>query len=125
MSDINTLILAALARLEANQDTMRAEMATIRVSLIERTDRLENEVSASHEEMKSLRLSLTEGMERQHKALLSIRDDIGVMMSRADRAHEAADNTRNELRSLGELVDAMGRQITSLQKQVRELRGDP
>ena len=50
-----------------------------------------------------------------------IRDDIGVNMGRADRAHQAADGTRAELRSLGDEVNSIYRMIKTLEAQVRNL----
>ena len=93
-------ILAALERLEARLTNLESGQTQLRVDLMGRMDRLQD-------------------------SLTSIRDDIGVNMGRADRAHVAADNTRTELRALGEIVTTMGRQIQRLQTAVRELRGDP
>jgi uncharacterized coiled-coil DUF342 family protein len=64
-------------------------------------------------------------IDRLDNALSAIRDDIGVNMHRADRAHAAADGTREELRSLGDQVNAMARQIQRLRTEVRELKSEP
>lgn len=42
-------------------------------------------------------------------------------MGRADRAHEAADGTRAELRLLSQEVSGMSRQIRTLQVRLDEL----
>jgi hypothetical protein len=74
------------------------------------------------EELAKERVALMDRLGRLQDAITAIRDD-GVNMSRADRAHQVAD-TREELRSLGDLVNAMTRQINRLQTEVRQLKGD-
>jgi hypothetical protein len=54
-------------------------------------------------------------MDRLENAVNGIRDDITKNMARADRAHVAAENTLDEVRLLGEQVNAMERQIQRLQ----------
>ena len=56
-------------------------------------------------------LRLESKTDRIDAQLSSIRDDIGVNMGRADRAHEAADGTRAERRLLSQEVSGMSRQI--------------
>jgi hypothetical protein len=63
-------------------------------------------------------------MDRVDSAIAAIRDDITVTMRLADRAQEAADQTRGELSALGDRVTAMMRQIQDLQGDVRRLKGD-
>ena len=63
-------------------------------------------------------------MDRVDYAIAAIRDDITVTMRLADRAQEAADQTRGELSALGDRVTAMMRQIQDLQGEVRRLKGD-
>jgi len=60
-------------------------------------------------------------LDRIDAQLSSIRDDIGVNMGRADRAHEAADGTRAELRLLSQEVSGMSRQIRTLQVRLDDL----
>lgn len=60
-------------------------------------------------------------LDRIDAQLSSIRDDIGVNMGRADRAHEAVDGTRAELRLLSQEVSGMSRQIRTLQGRLDEL----
>jgi hypothetical protein len=74
------------------------------------------------EELAKERVALMDRLGRLQDAITAIRDD-GVNMSHADRAHHAAD-TREELRSLGDLVNAMTRQINRLQTEVRQLKSD-
>jgi phage terminase large subunit-like protein len=63
-------------------------------------------------------------MDRVDSAIAAIRDDITVTMRLADRAQEAADQTRGELSALGDRVTAMMHQIQDLQGEVRRLKGD-
>jgi peptidoglycan hydrolase CwlO-like protein len=135
MSDRDGLILAALGRLEAKVDDLGAGQTAIHVAqakleagqakLEAAQAKLEEGYKGLREDQTALRVGLMARMDRLQDTLTSIRDDIIVNMGRADRAHEAADSTRAELRALGEQVNAMTRQITRLQTQVRELRGDP
>ena len=64
-------------------------------------------------------------MDRLENAVNGIRDDITENMARADRVHVAADNTRDEVRLLGEQVNAMERQIQRLQTDMRQIKGEP
>ena len=70
-----------------------------------------------------LRTDLMARMDRLGDDISRIRDDIGVNMGRPERAIEAADHTRKELRSLGSEVAAMWRKVNSLESDVRDLRG--
>jgi hypothetical protein len=63
-------------------------------------------------------------MDRVDSAVAAIRDDITVTMRLADRAQEAADQTRGELSALGDRVRAMMHQIQDLQSDVRRLKGE-
>jgi hypothetical protein len=63
-------------------------------------------------------------MDRVDSAIAAIRDDITVTMRLADRAQEAAEQTRGELSALGDRVTAMMHQIQDLQGEVRRLKGD-
>jgi hypothetical protein len=91
-------VLAALGRLEAGQASLQAGQAKLRGDLMERMDRFENKLTA-------------------------IRDDIAVNHGTADQVRRANDNTREELRSLGDVVMAMERQILRLKTDVEDLKG--
>ena len=54
---------------------------------------------------------------------MAIRDDITATTRLADRAQEAADQTRGELSALSDRVTAMMHQIQDLQTEVRRLKG--
>lgn len=72
-----------------------------------------------------LRAALMERMDRLQNSISLIRDDIAVNFGATDAVKRANDNTCEELRSLGDLVMGMNRQIQRLQTDIRELRGDP
>lgn len=140
MSD--NLILAVLARIEAGQTDSNAHLVRfgdrlgeiggrigeiegrigqldgLMAQLVARIDRLEANYL-------SLRVDLMARMDRLQNEATAIRDDITVNMATAQRAHEAADNTRAELRLLGEEVTGLYRKLTRLEARVREITGDP
>jgi chromosome segregation ATPase len=76
------------------------------------------------EALERLRSELIGRMDRVDSAITAIRDDITVTMRLADRAQEAADQTRGELSVLGDRVTAMMHQIQDLQAEVRHLKGE-
>ena len=63
-------------------------------------------------------------MDRLQDAITAIRDDIAVNFGTPDQARRANDNTREDLRTLGDVVAAMQKQIQRLQTEVRGLRGE-
>jgi len=142
MSDDISRILQLVTRLDENSraqgdqifmlaDEMRAfrdehraqreELNAVRAELTAQGEKL----MAQGEKMIALRTDLMARMDRLQDSITAIRDDIGVNMGAADRAVEANDHTRAEVRSLGEVVTAMGRQIQRLQADVRALKGEP
>jgi len=92
-------ILTALARLESRLVRLEDGQTALRVDVMARMDRLENK-------------------------LTEIRDDIAVNFGATDTVKRANDNTREELRSLGETVSAMYRVVRRLDDRVRHLEGD-
>jgi len=92
-------VLTALAALKEGQQQFVAALEQLRSDLICRMDRVDSAITA-------------------------IRDDITVTMRLADRAQEAADQTRGELSALGDRVTAMMHQIQDLQAEVRHLKGE-
>jgi chromosome segregation ATPase len=91
-------------RLESGQTSLRteflAELGNTRSAIMDRVDRLENRIT-------------------------EIRDDIEVAMGSTDAAQRVNDNTRADLRTLGEQVGVMWKQIKRLESRVREITGDP
>jgi uncharacterized phage infection (PIP) family protein YhgE len=73
----------------------------------------------------SLRVDLMARMDRLQDGLTAIRDDIGVNIGAVEAGRRANDNTRDDLRTLGEQVSVMWKQLKRLQTDVREIRGDP
>ena len=59
------------------------------------------------------------------RQLAAIRDDIGINMANTQRAQKATDNTRRELRSLGDQENIMWRQMKRLEQQARDITGEP
>jgi hypothetical protein len=53
-----------------------------------------------------------------------MRDDLTVSFGAADSVRRAHNNTREELRDIGESVSALYRKLARLETQVRELKGD-
>lgn len=87
------------ARLQAEFGLLRSDVTLIRSDVMARMDRLQDSVTL-------------------------IRDDIAVNYGSTSAVKLANDNTREELRALGDVVTAMHRQIQRLQTDVRELRGE-
>lgn len=76
-------------------------------------------------EITKLRVDLMGRMDRLQDALTGIRDDIATNYGASDAAQRANENTRAEVRTLGETVSILVRQVRQLDAKVRELRGDP
>ena len=106
MSDDPTArILAALERLAAGQDRLRAdfdkrggEIDRLRGDLMARMDRLQDAITLQH-------------------------DDVIVSMGAAERAERIARGASEETRALGEIVTVQTRQIQRLQSDIRQLKG--
>ena len=63
--------------------------------------------------------------DRLQDSLTAIRDDIAVNMGAADAMQRANDNTRELVRSQGEQMSVIWRQLKALQERVRSITGDP
>ena len=66
-------------------------------------------------------MDVLDRFERVENRLSEIRDDMTVTMGRADRAHEAADNTRKELRLLSEEVSVLTRKQRRMETRLDDL----
>jgi hypothetical protein len=126
------LILAALARLESGQESLQVVIKKEFSDLWAAVNALQDTaigvgegLITLREDQTSLRVGLMERMDRLQNILNSIRDDVTVSMGRGDHAERIALHTREELRTLSEVVSAMHKQIAHLQTQMREPRGDP
>ncbi len=97
IGQLESRLQAGLGQLESR---IQASFGVLRSDVMERIDRLQNVVTL-------------------------IRDDVAVNFGSSSAVKLANDNTREELRALGDVVSAMHRQIQRLQTDVRELRGEP
>jgi phage shock protein A len=84
---------------------------------------LEGRMTTMEGKITTLRVDLMARLDRHEDALSAIRDDIAVNMGRADRAQDAAENTRHELRALGDQVNAMYRKMKHAESRIDKLEG--
>ena len=111
-------VLAALARLEAGQTRLEADITSLKGEQA----RLRSDFLA---ELGKTRADIMERVDRLENAVTLIRDDIAVNMGAVDAVERANDNTRADVRTLGEQMSVMWKQIKQLQSEMREVRGDP
>jgi hypothetical protein len=93
-------VLPALADLSTRFGRLEAGQDKLHIELMARMDRLEN-------------------------SLADIRNDIAVNFGTADAVKRANDNTREEMRSLHDIVAALVRKIQTLETKVREITKEP
>jgi len=86
---------------------------------------MDGKLTALVDAVASLRADLMTRLDRHAEMLNAIRDDVAVNFGTADAVKRANENTREEVRALGDIVSGMHRQIHRLQTQMREVRGDP
>jgi peptidoglycan hydrolase CwlO-like protein len=92
-------------------------------SLDTKVGALEGRMTTMEGKITTLRVDLMARLDRHEDALSAIRDDIAVSMGRADRAQDAAENTREELRALGDQVNAMYRKMKHTEARIDKLEG--
>jgi chromosome segregation ATPase len=109
------------AAVDAKGDAMRDDPNSAIVAAL---TALQNGQQRFAEALERLHIDLMGRMDRVDTAITAIRDDITVTMRLADRAQEAADQTRGHLSALGDRVTAMMHQIQDLQAEVRHLKGE-
>ena len=122
--DTLSLILAAMTRLEAGQSSMGAEVSSMGAGISSigiEVSSIISKVSSMDSEISSIRADIMARLDRHQDRLTAIREDMFVNMSRSNHVAQAIDNTREEVRSLSDLVVGMGRQIAHLQARVSEL----
>lgn len=73
----------------------------------------------------SARVDLMERLDRQQNSLTDIRNDIRVNAATANSVKQLSDNTRDDLRSLHEVVTHLRLKIDRLEGRVRDITGDP
>jgi chromosome segregation ATPase len=133
---------ADVSRLEAGQTALREGVSALRgevaflrgevASLREEVGRLAADQAALRADFArleaaqtSLRVDCMARMDRLENGLTDIRNDIAVNFGATDAVKRANDNTREELRALGDVVSAMYRQIKALEARVRDITGEP
>jgi chromosome segregation ATPase len=116
MSD--SLVLSALARLEAGETTLEADTTGPKAEQA----RLRSDFLA---EPGKTRADIMERVDRLESAVTLIRDDIAVNIGAAEAVERARENTRADVRTLGRQVSVMWKQIKQLQSEMREVHGDP
>ncbi len=97
--ELRAYLEAMEGRLSTMEGRLSAELGKVRAAVMERLDRVQNAVTL-------------------------IRDDVATNFGTADHVRRANDNTREEVRALGELQATMMRQIQRLQSDVRALKGE-
>jgi chromosome segregation ATPase len=118
-------VLAALVRLEAGQTRLEAGYTRLEgelTSLKAEQTRLRSDFLAG---LGKTRADIMERVDRVENAVTLIRDDIAVNIGAAEAVERANDNTRADVRTLGQQVSVMWKQIKQLQSEMREVRGDP
>ncbi len=108
-------------RLASTGERLQAGLTALRTDVTP----LRTEMTALRTEMIALRTDLMERMDRLQNGMTLLRDDVSVNFGAVETVRRVNDNTREELRALGDVVSAMHRQIHRLQNDVRELRGEP
>ena len=111
LEDGYTRLEAGQTRLEADITSLKGEQARLRSDFLA--------------ELGKTRADIMERVDRLENAVTLIRDDIAVNMGAVDAVERANDNTRADVRTLGEQMSVMWKQIKQLQSEMREVRGDP
>ena len=143
-----TLILAALSRLESGQaqfdaklDRLESAQTELYAGLVTRVERLQDAVAAMQtrmdtqdevlsrfrtdlvEELGRTRSALMARMDRLQEALVSQHEADVVNFGAAERAERIAKGAIDEGRILGEQFNALVRKVRRLEEEVRTLRG--
>ena len=144
----NTLILAALGRLESGQaqfdaklDRFESAQTDLYAGLVTRVERLQDAVAAMQtrmdtqdevlsrfrtdlvEELGRTRSALMARMDRLQEALVVQHEAEVVNFGAAERAERIAKGAIDEGRILGEQFNALVRKVRRLEEEVRTLRG--
>jgi hypothetical protein len=116
-------VLAALARLEAGQGELSTRLAQVEAGQSAMRTEMATFRSGVMDELGKTRGVIMEKIEGVQADIGRIRDDIAVNFGAVDAVKRANDNTREELRSVGDLVTAMVRKVRTLEDRVRALEG--
>ncbi|WP_428489012.1 hypothetical protein [Rhodopila sp.] len=114
-----TKLEAGQSKLEAGQAKLEAGQAKLEAGQA----KLEETAIRQGDDLTRLRVDVMARMDRFQDSLTAIRDDISTNYGIADAAQRANDNTRLELRALGDVVSGLVRQIRRLDTDVRSLKG--
>ena len=107
-----------LSTLWDDLSTLRDEVASLaRVTLAR--------FEAGERALLDLRVAVMARLDRVENTMTSVHDDLVVNLARTNRAHDAIEHTREELRAVNQEVTMMWRRIRRLETEVREIRGDP
>ena len=109
------LLLAEIEKLASTTASMRGEF-------LDAVDKSRSDVMA---ELAKVRGEIMARLDRHGDELSAIHEDIIVDFGASDQVRRANLNTREELRLLGDQVNAITRQILRLQTEVRELKREP
>ena len=137
--DVMQRILNTVLRLEDGQISIRAELGALPAelgNLVVRVDRLEEGQTNLHADLASLRTeflaelgqtraAITDRFDRLENRVTEMRDDIEVAMGSTEAVQRVNDTTRADLRTLGEQVSIMWKQIKRLEGRVRGITGEP
>jgi hypothetical protein len=108
MTDV---ILEALGRLEAGQRELAGQFGT-------RLDRSD----AAHLQTRAELMARMDGL---HDTMTSMRNDVLVNYGTTDQVRRAHDSTREELRTVNEMVTLLVKRLRVLEADVRTLKGEP
>ena len=64
-------------------------------------------------------------IDRVQDTVTGIRDDVAVNFGATDAVRRANDNTREELRGMGETIALLVRKLNRVEQDVRGLKGEP
>ncbi len=89
--------------------------------LEQKFDGLEQKVDRQGEAHTSLRVAVFERFDRVETQLTQLRDDITVNLAGVDRAYNAADNARADIKTLAFELSTLTRKTRRLEAQVNDL----
>jgi len=112
---------ARLAAVEAGQGKLEARLAAVEAGQA----KLEARLAAVESSQTSLRIDIMGRMDRLENSLTDIRSDIVVNISAVNHIRTMHDNTREEVRLIGDHVARMFMQIKGIQTRLREINGEP
>ena len=121
--DALSMVLGALARLEGNLAKVQEDVTFLLAKIQDDLTALRADLTSQRGDLKSLRVDVMARLDRHENHLTTIRDDISVAMGRTEHMRRVHDNTREEVRDLGEQLGTMWRKVNRLEEVVRSLFG--